>query len=159
MPLLISLESLHALPSPRSASILYANPVDPSSRLYPFRRRDRFLEAGFLQVVYEKTEGSNPDEQGECPGTNDHGLEKKGQGQFLSGLETTTSLQSRQEAPSEERIPTEASDSPNSKELKPRPLLLHATVAKSGIYTFDARNILSCYRDYYLDGAQDSIAV
>jgi activating signal cointegrator complex subunit 1 len=165
-PLLISLESLHALPRPRSARVLYANPVDPSSRLYPFSEiiRDRFLEAGFLEGEYQKTEFSNrnPPEHGEALRMNDQGLERKGQGQFSPPI---TRSRPHQEAPSEESNLREAGHTPNAKKLKPRPLLLHATVAntsyvrgrrrnngpKSDAYTFDARNILSCYRDYYLD--------
>jgi activating signal cointegrator complex subunit 1 len=137
-PILISLESLHALPRPRSATVLYANPVDPSSRLYPFSEiiRDKFLEAGFLEGEYKKTDRNS----------HEHG----------------------DEASCEESNHREAGHTPNTKKLKPRPLLLHATVAntsyvrgrrrndgpKSGIHTFDARNILSCYRDFYLDGAR-----
>lgn len=165
-PLLISLESLHALPRPCSARVLYANPVDPSSRLYPFSEiiRDRFLEAGFLEGEYQKTDFSNrnPPEHGEVPGMNDQGLERKGQGQFSPPI---TRSRPHQEAPSEESNLREAGHTPNAKKLKPRPLLLHATVAntsyvrgrrrnngsKSDAYTFDARKILSCYRDYYLD--------
>ncbi|EYE99848.1 uncharacterized protein EURHEDRAFT_407848 [Aspergillus ruber CBS 135680] len=55
-PFNISLESLNALPRARSATVLHAAPVDPTSRLYPFCEmlRDKFLEAGFLQGEYKK---------------------------------------------------------------------------------------------------------
>lgn len=50
-PLSISLESLHALPRAKAATVLHASPVDPTGRLYPFcvMLRDKFLEAGFMQ--------------------------------------------------------------------------------------------------------------
>ncbi|OJI81052.1 hypothetical protein ASPTUDRAFT_127798 [Aspergillus tubingensis CBS 134.48] len=50
-PFLISLESLHAIPRAKAATVLHAAPVDPTNRLYPFcvKLRDRFLEEGFLQ--------------------------------------------------------------------------------------------------------------
>lgn len=47
----VSLESLHALPRAKAATVLHASPVDPTGRLYPFcvMLRDKFLEAGFMQ--------------------------------------------------------------------------------------------------------------
>ncbi|KAE8147427.1 AKAP7 2'5' RNA ligase-like domain-containing protein [Aspergillus avenaceus] len=50
-PFTISLESLHALPRARAATVLHAAPVDPTARLYPFCEmlREKFLHAGFLQ--------------------------------------------------------------------------------------------------------------
>lgn len=49
-PLSVSLESLHALPRAKAATVLHASPSDPSGRLYPFcvMLRDKFLEAGFI---------------------------------------------------------------------------------------------------------------
>ncbi|PYI02189.1 hypothetical protein BO78DRAFT_400700 [Aspergillus sclerotiicarbonarius CBS 121057] len=49
-PLVIALKSLHALPRPKTATVLHASPVDPTSRLYPFcvKLRDAFLDAGFI---------------------------------------------------------------------------------------------------------------
>ncbi|KAL3464114.1 hypothetical protein BJX64DRAFT_286803 [Aspergillus heterothallicus] len=112
-PFTISLESLHALPRARSATILHAAPVDHSSRLYPFCEalREKFEEAGFMQKEYKK--GST---------------------------------------------------------TKPRPLLLHATIAntiyirgrkrnagghkkdrRASQYTFDARDVVSHYRNFYLN--------
>ncbi|KAL3452491.1 AKAP7 2'5' RNA ligase-like domain-containing protein [Aspergillus insuetus] len=109
----ISLESLHALPRARSATILHAAPVDPTSRLYPFSEalREKFQEAGFMQKEYQRGSAT-----------------------------------------------------------KPRPLLLHATIANTiyirgrkrntgghgkgrrpSQYTFDARDIVSHYRNFYLD--------
>lgn len=50
-PFNVSLESLHALPRAKAATVLHASPVDPTGRLYPFcvMLRDKFLEAGFMQ--------------------------------------------------------------------------------------------------------------
>lgn len=50
-PLMISLVSLGALPSAKEARILYAEPLDTTSRLYPFAQaiQQRFIEAGFIQ--------------------------------------------------------------------------------------------------------------
>ena len=67
-PFNVSLESLHALPRARSATVLHAAPVDSTSRLYPFCEllRDKFLEAGFLQGEYkepsQKQSGQTPEE-------------------------------------------------------------------------------------------------
>ncbi|CEL05354.1 hypothetical protein ASPCAL06472 [Aspergillus calidoustus] len=112
-PFVISLESLHALPRARSATILHAAPVDPTSRLYPFCEalREKFQEAGFMQKEYQRGSAT-----------------------------------------------------------KPRSLLLHATIANTiyirgrkrntgghgkgrrpSQYTFDARDIVFHYRNFYLD--------
>lgn len=60
-PLSISLESLHALPRAKAATVLHASPVDSTGRLYPFcvMLRDKFLEAGFLQGEFK---GKNTDD-------------------------------------------------------------------------------------------------
>lgn len=49
-PFTVNLESLHALPRSKVATVLHAVPVDPTSRLYPFciMLRDKFIEADFL---------------------------------------------------------------------------------------------------------------
>ncbi|KAJ0426432.1 AKAP7 2'5' RNA ligase-like domain-containing protein [Aspergillus carlsbadensis] len=112
-PFAISLESLHALPRARAATILHVAPVDPTSRLHPFCEalREKFQEAGFMQKEYQRGSAT-----------------------------------------------------------KPRPLLLHATIANTiyirgrkrntgghgknrrpSQYTFDARDIVSHYRNFYLD--------
>ncbi|KAL4891963.1 AKAP7 2'5' RNA ligase-like domain-containing protein [Aspergillus ambiguus] len=164
-PFTISLESLHALPKARSATVLHAAPVDPTSRLYPFCEllRDRFLEAGFLQgeVKHDKSRdgGQKPEDK------------------VSTGSETV----GRTEAPVDESSleemqadvagqPVRASATTNSGKPKARRLLLHATVVntiyikgrrqKSGHqkgknrraqYSFDARDILAHYKDYYVD--------
>ncbi|KAJ5856057.1 uncharacterized protein N7529_010001 [Penicillium soppii] len=55
-PFTISLESLHALPREKSATVLHASPVDPTGRLYPFcvMLRDKFIEAGLIQIDGDK---------------------------------------------------------------------------------------------------------
>jgi activating signal cointegrator complex subunit 1 len=52
----ISLESLHALPRAKSATVLHASPVDPTGRLHPFcvMLRDKFIEAGLIQIEADK---------------------------------------------------------------------------------------------------------
>jgi activating signal cointegrator complex subunit 1 len=56
-PISVSLQSLYALPKAKAATVLYAKPVDPTSRLYPLgvKLRERFVEAGLIQPDYLKT--------------------------------------------------------------------------------------------------------
>ncbi|OJJ89125.1 uncharacterized protein ASPGLDRAFT_89573, partial [Aspergillus glaucus CBS 516.65] len=165
-PFNVSLESLHALPRPRSATVLHATPVDPTSRLYPFCEmlRDEFLEAGFLQGEYkeppQRQAGQNPD------GGAAEGISQEDEG---NKLKERTLSQSQPPKP-----PIKPIHIPQKPKFKPRPLLLHATVVntiyikgrqrkddfkgkdgpkgkKNSRYTFDARDILDHYRDYYLD--------
>ncbi|KAJ5189616.1 hypothetical protein N7491_005947 [Penicillium cf. griseofulvum] len=139
-PLTISLESLHALPQGKSATILHASPVDPTDRLLPFcvKLRDKFIEAGFIK--------SEPD--------------RRPRGQ------TPRFVQDSPQASELTTIPSDAS----LHQPKPRPLLLHATIVNT-VYvhgrqdrskdangnnsshrlTFDARNLISQYRNYYPD--------
>ncbi|KKK26169.1 hypothetical protein ARAM_000966 [Aspergillus rambellii] len=198
-PFTISLESLHALPRARFATVLHAAPVDPTFRLYPFCEllRDRFLEAGFLQGEYKKHPDNNKDPKS-----------RKEQGSHRSDPEPEPVV--AEEPSLLEEMPTEIAEEPARKsdshvattptptpttipnsttatnpdskqktapQLKPRPLLLHATVVntiyirgrkraggrgahgehhkgnsrRNSQYTFDARDILSHYRDFYLD--------
>ncbi|KAJ5513164.1 hypothetical protein N7463_002716 [Penicillium fimorum] len=142
-PLTVSLESLHALPQGKSATILHASPVDPTGRLLPFcvKLRDKFIEAGFIQ--------SEPDRK-------------------PTGRQNPT-IRFVQDSPQESEPATVSSDV-SSQQPKPRPLLLHATIVNT-IYvrgrqaqgkdvkgnnsskrlTFDARNLVSQYRNYYSD--------
>ena len=146
-PFTISLESLSAIPRARAATVLHAAPVDTSSRLYPFCEmlRDKFLEAGFLQAEVKK--------------------DKK--------LEGSPQQQSPQQEPTPQQQQSDIRNQPPT-EPKPklRPLLLHATVVNTiyikgrqqssergpngknrrNQYSFDARDILAHYRDYYVDG-------
>ncbi|KAF9888129.1 hypothetical protein FE257_009265 [Aspergillus nanangensis] len=148
LPFTISLESLYALPQARSARVLHAAPVDPTSRLYPFCEmlRDTFLEAGFLQADIMK----------------DNSQEKVDNAKLSAEEPSLLGAQTSNIPITQKTIPSR----PNI-----RPLLLHATVVntiyirdrrqneghhqpksrKSSQYTFDARDILSHYRDYYLD--------
>ncbi|QKX55654.1 uncharacterized protein TRUGW13939_02751 [Talaromyces rugulosus] len=56
-PISVSLQSLYALPKAKAATVLYAKPVDPTSRLYPLgvKLRERFVEAGLIQPDFLKT--------------------------------------------------------------------------------------------------------
>lgn len=204
-PFNVSLESLHALPRPRSATVLHATPVDPTSRLYPFCEmlRDKFLEAGFLQGEYkeppQRQAGQNPD-GGAAEGVSQQDEENKLKERNVDNendstaatnkplcVNDTTSSSLLEELPvtlAEEKSalsqsqppkpPIKPIHTPQRPKLKPRPLLLHATVVntiyikgrqrkddfkgkdspkgkKNSRYTFDARDILDHYRDYYLD--------
>ncbi|KAJ5221429.1 uncharacterized protein N7469_010316 [Penicillium citrinum] len=173
---MISLESLHALPRAKSATVLHASPVDPTGRLYPFciMLRDKFIEAGFIQP--EGTKGPNPkDTQDSLPKSEaapsgsqatDEGLSTKGnisQTQVESNMKTSA-------------VKNDSNPDPYAVALarnpKARPLLLHTTLVNT-IYVrgrpkpkggdrakqkggpkrieFDARDILNHYRDYYSD--------
>ena len=135
-PLNISLKSLSALPSARNATILHARPSDPTSRLYPFsnRIRDKFIEAGFLLAESSRAKDDDKGTQNNEPEPgSSKGPDEKG----------------------------EEASKPQNHGKKPRPLLLHATVAntiymgrrrqaggKRDSYKFDARDLLSKFRDY-----------
>ncbi|KAL9591518.1 MAG: hypothetical protein Q9179_007640, partial [Wetmoreana sp. 5 TL-2023] len=55
-PLILSFAGLKSMHAPKSTSLLYVPPTDPTRRLYPFCRalRERFVEEGFM--VEEKRE-------------------------------------------------------------------------------------------------------
>ncbi|KAL1849216.1 hypothetical protein Plec18170_007507 [Paecilomyces lecythidis] len=170
-PLAVSLESVHALPRARSATVLYAAPIDPTSRLYPFSvmLREKFLEAGFLEGEYKKSAVSDNQGSSKAEGSGD--LERVESGSRPEA-EVTVQQSLLGEVPAgvaEDAVPGPSSSKIKLKEKKPkaRPLLLHATIVntiyagrgrrrdggpKSGTYTFDARDILAHYQDYYLDG-------
>lgn len=125
-PMTISLTSLSALPSARSATILHAEPIDATSRLYPFSvsLRNKFIEAGFMQCEMVKDTQKDTDD--------------------VNAIDNA--------------IP--AIKIPPGK--KPRPLLLHATVAntiyagkrrqrdsgKKDVYKFDATELLIKFGGY-----------
>lgn len=135
-PLNISLTSLHALPKARNATILHAGPSDPTSRLYPFSQklRNKFIEAGF---ILSETENKPDDKSNETVAGS-------------SMVEEKT-----EEAP--------APQTQKGKARRPRPFLLHATVAntvymgrrrqpgsqKKDSYKFDARELLSQFSESY----------
>ncbi|KAL2835164.1 AKAP7 2'5' RNA ligase-like domain-containing protein [Aspergillus cavernicola] len=185
-PFTISLESLHVLPRARSATVLYAAPVDPTSRLYPFCEilRNKFLEAGFLQGEYkQEPDKKKPDNQSqrqdqstkdqELPSSNtDPTKHPTGTG---TGEEPTlreeTPTEFAEETAQQPRPPVTTISTERKNERKPRPLLLHATIVntiyirgrkrnaggqgkknqRNNQYTFDAREILTTYRNFYLD--------
>ncbi|GKZ19203.1 hypothetical protein AbraIFM66951_008037 [Aspergillus brasiliensis] len=171
-PFLISLESLHAIPRAKAATVLHAAPVDPTNRLYPFcvRLRDKFLEEGFLV--------------GDKPAPAPVPVPVEGSGEGSGGVDIGSEEQQKQldmaedNAGGNEIVPAPASAVAPTKSIpKVRPLLLHATIVntiyakgKGGghggrggrggrggdgkgdkrkrQYTFDAREILARYRDY-----------
>lgn len=151
-PITVSLESLSSLPKPRASTVLYAIPVDPTSRLYPFavKIRQAFVEAGFIEqdVVKQKSKGTRPGKQND---NNNKNLDEN-----IVNAERTEDIIIQQQP-------------------KFRPLLLHATIVNTvyarrggkyhsksqkqstkrrGPLTFDARNLLSRYRDYYIDSTR-----
>ncbi|EFR03902.1 hypothetical protein MGYG_06900 [Nannizzia gypsea CBS 118893] len=109
-PLSIDLVSLHALPRARAATILHASPLDTTGRLYPFcvKLRDMFIEAGFMHRDMVKSKPSNRAAQGESSRDNE---DSDGNGK------------------NEDQ--EEAAANPSVPEGKPRPLLLHATIANT----------------------------
>ncbi|KAF7177031.1 hypothetical protein CNMCM7691_004572 [Aspergillus felis] len=199
-PLTISLESLHALPRGRAATVLHAAPVDSTSRLYPFcvLLRNKLLEAGFLQGEHIKNKpGSDETEPqksakdiemdtGDATSTvhrAEPNLDQGHQSHADTQIKNHTALlqempvdlaeESAQAHPqTREPITTTVATAVQTKsKLKVRPFLLHATVVntiyvrgrrraggpqnsgnrRNSQYTFDARDILAYYRDYYLD--------
>ncbi|KAK2768493.1 hypothetical protein FQN54_000348 [Arachnomyces sp. PD_36] len=148
-PLNISLTSLHALPKAKDATILHAAPSDSTSRLYPFsqRLRNKFIEAGFILAETE----SKPDDKGSVGPTEPEN-------------ENIPESSSKAEEKKEEEE-TAAPQTQKGKARRPRPLLLHATVAntiymgrrrqagsrKKDTYKFDARELISRFRNYNKD--------
>lgn len=178
-PLSVSLESLHALPRAKAATVLHASPRDPTGRLYPFcvMLRDKFLEAGFIlseaknglpreqkdPKVVEKVQAS----QCKDLNTDDNSL-----------LEEMTTLPTQVESVGVPEVKVlDPYAAALARKPKPRPLLLHATLVNT-IYVrgrrkfengrnggkngrngskrleFDARGLLARYRNYYVDETQ-----
>ncbi|KAJ5478728.1 hypothetical protein N7530_004237 [Penicillium desertorum] len=167
-PLTISLESLHALPQGKSATILHASPVDPTGRLLPFcvKLRDKFIEAGFIQNELERRPAGRQN--------NPRFVQDSLQASGSTTVSSDASINQQESQNSSE--PPDVSKNPDpsipviTREPKPRPLLLHATLVNTiyvngrrgqnkdtnGKYppkrlTFDARNLISQYRNYYAD--------
>ncbi|KAJ5168904.1 uncharacterized protein N7482_004498 [Penicillium canariense] len=186
-PFSVSLESLHALPRAKAATVLHASPVDPTGRLYPFclMLRDKFIEAGFMQA---ESKNGLPGEKGV---------------QTVPDIQEKTRASSCEDLVGDDRalldeLPkplseTEGVAAPNNQDPyaaalarkpRPRPLLLHATLVntiyvrgrrkiessdttkstKKGKNTpkrleFDARDLLARYRDYYVDEARRTTRV
>ncbi|CAG8899360.1 unnamed protein product [Penicillium egyptiacum] len=167
-PLTVSLESLHALPQGKSATILHASPVDPTGRLLPFciKLRDKFIEAGFIQ--------NEPDRRPARRQKNPRFVQDNHQASESATVSSDASLHQQESQNSSEPQEVSKNQEPSiiviTREPKPRPLLLHATLVNTiyvhgrqgqnkdanGKYppkrlTFDARNLISQYRNYYSD--------
>ncbi|KAE8325014.1 AKAP7 2'5' RNA ligase-like domain-containing protein [Aspergillus sergii] len=167
-PFTVSLESLHALPRARTATVLHATPVDPTARLYPFCEllRDKFLEAGFL-LGEQKKEKDNKQ-------TNNKSTEEMAAEEPSLLEEMPANVAEETARMSDKPISTQpVSKKSTASKPKIRPLLLHATVAntiyvrgrargggpqkgqnRKSQFTFDARDFLSHYRNYYVDSAR-----
>ncbi|KAJ5368678.1 uncharacterized protein N7496_008438 [Penicillium cataractarum] len=175
-PLSVSLESLHALPRAKAATVLHASPSDRTGRLYPFcvMLRDKFLEAGFILSEAKNglpAESKDPKAVDEVQASQCKDL--KSDDKPL--LEELTTL-----PPQVENVKVPQILDPYAAALarkpKPRPLLLHATLVNT-IYVrgrrnfgpgnngkngrngskrleFDARGLLARYRNYYVDETQ-----
>ncbi|KAJ5549902.1 hypothetical protein N7461_004600 [Penicillium sp. DV-2018c] len=170
-PFSVSLESLHALPRGKEATILHASPVDPTGRLYPFcvKLRDKFIDAGFIQV--ENNTKSKAKDKSSDISTQDAPQSF----QQPSSLPVDGSLHRSERSVASEPPSLAENTDPSTvaipRKPKPRPLLLHATLVNT-IYirgrhnyqnknakgknaskriTFDARNLLAQYRHYYSD--------
>ncbi|OAL68169.1 hypothetical protein A7C99_0567 [Trichophyton rubrum] len=116
-PLSIDLVSLHAIPRTRAATVLHASPLDTSGRLYPFcvKLRDRFIEAGFMHQDMVKARPRNKVVPGESSKDNEGSDENGDQG----------------EEEEDASVSTTPTVNPLVPEFKPRPLLLHATIANT----------------------------
>ncbi|KAJ5272690.1 hypothetical protein N7478_007815 [Penicillium angulare] len=169
-PLTASLESLHALPRAKAATILHAAPVDSTDRLHPFclALRDKFLEAGFLIAEIEKPSKSSQTQNKKTDG-------KQADSQPHSTIKSQggSSQHPERETPSSSQKSSHHDVSATSAP-KLRPLLLHTTIANT-IYVrgrprppqgpshaprdknvqkrivIDAREALARYSDYHVD--------
>ncbi|KAK2871967.1 hypothetical protein FQN49_002664 [Arthroderma sp. PD_2] len=136
-PLTIDLTSLHALPKARAATILHASPLDTTGRLHPFcvKLRDKFIEAGFMHRDMMRVNSRNKESTGvesskigESSRGNDTDRHQEDDGDGNKGDEDDTGSPSN----------TRNSNSGNQTG-RPRPLLLHATIANT-IYLGKRRN-------------------
>lgn len=123
-PLTITLSSLHALPRTRTATILHAQPIDPSSRLYPLgvKLRNKFIEAGFMHCEMIKDPKGNKRPQGEMsqPQSSNVGeTASQGDGDSDGGIALPMTSGNTE------------SIAPGPEGMVPRPLLLHATIANT----------------------------
>ncbi|EED24460.1 conserved hypothetical protein [Talaromyces stipitatus ATCC 10500] len=149
-PISVSLESLSPLPKAKVATVLYASPVDPTSRLYPFavKIRQAFVDAGFIEqdVIKQRPK------------------KHKASNQASNNEDTTNNNNNNNGTILAAEV---AEESIIQQKPKYRPLLLHATLVntiyarggrikrghkRAGPLTFDARDLLAWYRDYYTDG-------
>ncbi|EEH40631.1 hypothetical protein PAAG_02607 [Paracoccidioides lutzii Pb01] len=147
-PFIINLTSLHALPNARAATVLYANPVDCTARLYPFcvSLRNKFINAGFMEQEIIKGGASPPKNEAGSPGTKDI-CESDGEGK--QGDDRNEDKQV-------------AAQTSSQRKRRPRPFLLHATVVNTvhvphsqrgegkrrEMFKFDARDLLMEFGNY-----------
>ncbi|KAI2787667.1 hypothetical protein POX_f08042 [Penicillium oxalicum] len=167
----VSLESLHALPRAKAATVLHASPVDSTGRLYPFcvMLRDKFIEAGFiLNEAKSETSMKTNDSKNTVGVENPPCKDLQGDQSVFRKEFLTSSAETEPTSSSTHWDPYAAA---LARKPKPRPLLLHATLintiyvrgrekAKNGShgrngsskrFEFDARSILNRYRNYYID--------
>lgn len=161
-PISVSLESLGTLPKAKAATVLYANPIDPTSRLYPFavKIRQSFVDAGLIEQEYIKQRPKKHKIRNQISNSQNHAANTNNEN--ING--TTVAAETAEETIIQQKP-------------KLRPLLLHATLVNTiyarggrsahhsslhgnkakqgrrhaGPLTFDARDLLARYRDYYVD--------
>ncbi|KAJ5093247.1 hypothetical protein N7456_009108 [Penicillium angulare] len=168
-PMTASLESLHALPNAKAATVLYAAPVDPTDRLYPFclALRGKFLEAGFIVGEMEKPNKSDQHKKTDGQKAGSHGRSDT-EPQAYSSRHPERESPNALQKPSQHGVAATCTP-------KLRPLLLHATIAKTTNLrgrpkpsqgpshaprdrnvqeriVIDAREALARYSDYHADG-------
>ncbi|KAJ5720613.1 uncharacterized protein N7483_008547 [Penicillium malachiteum] len=166
-PLTASLESLHAIPRAKAATVLHASPVDSTARLYPFclMLRDKFIEAGFITGDSKEKE------------------EKSKKNDEASERQTKTAdepASPRHDEPDQSNTSTisDPYTAALARTPKIRPLLLHATILNT-IYVrgrlksaqgpshthqkrknvqkrieIDARGLLDRYKNYFTDNTR-----
>lgn len=155
-PFSISLESLHALPRAKAATVLHASPVDPTGRLYPFcvMLRDKFIEAGFMQseTRERKPDANNRAQNGQAAAAPTDQNEAQPTQNTVScedvEIDDEPLLDDLPTALAEEAASAHSTNSPAvpgtapprihdpytaalARKPKPRPLLLHATLVNT----------------------------
>ncbi|KAL5343724.1 AKAP7 2'5' RNA ligase-like domain-containing protein [Aspergillus crustosus] len=171
-PFNISLESLHAIPHPRAATVLHAAPVDLSHRLNPFctMLRDKFVEAGFIQQEYLKREDkpSKKSERNQLSQAQAINSPAREGPTLLEEIPPAVAKETAQQAHPSVTAAPQPQQATEGNGWEIRPLYLHATIVNTiyarrekkartkrehgyGRHKFDARNILSHYRSFYLD--------
>uniref|UniRef100_A0A093V7C9 A-kinase anchor protein 7-like phosphoesterase domain-containing protein n=1 Tax=Talaromyces marneffei PM1 TaxID=1077442 RepID=A0A093V7C9_TALMA len=166
-PISVSLEALGALPKAKAATVLYASPVDPTSRLNPFavKIRQAFVKAGFIEQDFMKQRPKKTKTRNQVSSSENN----------ASNTNTNTNNNGHNGAIVAAKA---AEESIIQQKPKLRPLFLHATLVNTiyapggrnahhsshpgnkakrgrrhaGPLTFDARGLLARYRDYYIDG-------
>ncbi|GAM41758.1 hypothetical protein TCE0_042f15124 [Talaromyces pinophilus] len=168
-PISVSLESLGTLPKAKAATVLYASPVDPTSRLHPFavKIRQAFVEAGFIEQDFIKQRPKKHKNRNQMSSSENN------------VTNTNTNASNNGDISGTIVAAEAAEETIIQRKAKLRPLMLHATLVNTiyarggrnahhsshhgskvkkgrrhvGPLTFDARGLLARYRDYYVDGA------